>query len=290
MEKLITNISETAEMIQFKHTVFALPFALMSMITASGVSWPEARIWWWVVVAMVGARTAAMAFNRLVDHKIDALNPRTEARSLPAGRLSRLFVVIVIIVASGLFVIAAAQLNHLCLVLAGPTLAVLLGYSYAKRFTAFAHLWLGAALGIAPIGAWIAVTGSLEWPPLVLGAAVAMWVAGFDTIYSLQDEVFDRDHGLRSIPARYGASGALRIARSFHFAASCGFAAFAVAAGGGWLRALAVLIAAALIVKQHTMISPENLNRVDAAFFSINGILAILMLCLFTFAKILSGS
>ena len=277
-------------MIQFKHTVFALPFALMSLMTASGESWPQGRTWLWVIVAMVGARTSAMAFNRLIDQNIDALNPRTKSRSLPAGRLSRFFVVAVIVITSVVFIIAASQLNRLCLVLSGPTLAILLGYSYAKRFTPLAHLWLGIALGIAPIGAWIAVEGELAWPPLVLGMAVALWVAGFDTIYSLQDEVFDRDQGLRSIPARFGAQKALLIARFFHFLASCGFAAFAIAAGGGWLRALAVLIAIGLLVKQHSMISAENLDRVDAAFFSINGILAILMLSLFTFAKILSGS
>ncbi len=277
-------------MIQFKHTVFALPFALMSLMTASGESWPQGRTWLWVIVAMVGARTSAMAFNRLIDQNIDALNPRTKSRSLPAGRLSRFFVVAVIVITSVVFIIAASQLNRLCLVLSGPTLAVLLGYSYAKRFTPFAHVWLGIALGIAPIGAWIAVAGELAWPPLILGAAVALWVAGFDTIYSLQDEDFDREHGLRSIPARFGSRAALNIARFFHLFASCGFAAFAITAGGGWLRALAVLIAVALLVKQHTMISADNLDRIDAAFFSINGILAILMLSLFTFAKILHGS
>ncbi len=288
--RVVGDLLETGEMIAFKHTIFALPFAVISLITAASPGWPAARTWLWVGVAMVSARTSAMAFNRLADHSIDSSNPRTADRALPAGRLSRRFAWTVTAISAAVFIFAAANLNPLCLALAPPTLAVLLGYSYAKRFTPFAHVWLGIALGIAPIGAWIAVAGELAWPPLILGAAVALWVAGFDTIYSLQDEDFDRERGLRSIPARFGSRAALNIARFFHLFASCGFAAFAITAGGGWLRALAVLIAVALLVKQHTMISADNLDRIDAAFFSINGILAILMLSLFTFAKILHGS
>lgn len=164
-------------MIAFKHSVFALPFALMSLVTAAGDGWPAARVWLWVIIAMISARTAAMSFNRLADHQLDAVNPRTNDRSLPAGRLSRRFAWWVTIIATLVFIVAAARLNRFCLVLAPPTLAVLLGYSYAKRITAAAHLWLGLALGIAPIGAWIAVTGAVAGPPIVLGAAVMLWVA-----------------------------------------------------------------------------------------------------------------
>jgi 4-hydroxybenzoate polyprenyltransferase len=283
---LAQNLGETAEMIAFKHTVFALPFALMSLVTASGGEWPTAPVWVWVIVAMVAARTAAMSFNRLADHRIDADNPRTADRSLPAGRLSRRFAWIVTIVSALVFVLAASRLNPLCLWLALPTLAILLGYSFAKRFTSASHLWLGCALGIAPVGAWIAVTGSVAPPPLVLGAAVACWVAGFDTIYSLQDEAFDRARGLRSLPSVVGAHRALWAARGFHLLALVGFAVFAVFAGGGWIRFSAVAAAAALMLWQHRLVRVDDLSRVDAAFFSANGLLAIVMFVCFLAAKI----
>jgi heme O synthase-like polyprenyltransferase len=190
-----STLAEAADMIKFQHTVFALPFAVIALISSTGPAWPSPRTWLWVVVAMVAARTAAMAFNRLVDASIDAENPRTADRSLPAGRLSRAFVTVLVVVSVVLFFVAAGMLNRLCLWLAAPTLAVLLGYSYAKRFTSSAHLWLGVALGLAPLGAWLAGAGSPAWTPVVLGAAVALWVAGFDIIYSLQDEDFDRARG-----------------------------------------------------------------------------------------------
>ncbi len=279
------NLGEAAEMVAFKHTVFALPFAVMSLITAAGEDWPTLRVWLVVLVAMVTARTAAMSFNRLVDHTIDAANPRTAGRSLPAGRLSRRFAWGLTVVSALVFVLAAASLNRLCMVLAAPTLAVLLGYSYAKRFTAAAHLWLGAALGIAPIGAWIAVTAGLAAPPLILGAAVMLWVAGFDTIYSLQDEGFDRAHDLRSLPARLGGRRALLLARSFHLLALAGFLAFAVAAGGGWLRILAVVVAGGLMAWQHRLVRADDLSRVDVAFFTANGTLSLIMCIAFVAAK-----
>lgn len=282
----ISSVNEAADMVAFKHSVFALPFAVMSLITAAGSEWPAARVWFWVVIAMVAARTAAMGFNRLVDHRIDSENPRTADRSLPAGRLSRRFAWLLTALSATLFVVAASRLNTLCLRLSLPTLAVLLGYSYAKRFTSAAHLWLGCALGIAPVGAWIAATGSLAAPPLILGAAVMFWVAGFDTIYSLQDESFDRSHGLRSLPAELGAGRALVIARLFHLLALIGFALFAWAAGGGWIRAAAVAAAAALLAWQHRLVRADDLSRVDAAFFSANGLLAVAMGAAFVIAKI----
>lgn len=286
--RVVRDLHETGEMIAFKHTVFALPFAVVSLITAASPGWPEPRVWLWVGVAMVAARTAAMAFNRLADHAIDSENPRTADRALPAGRLSRQFAWAITGLAAAIFLLAAAQLNRLCLVLAPPTLAVLLGYSYAKRFTTGSHLWLGLALGIAPVGAWIAVTGSLTWPPVVLAAAVCLWVAGFDVIYSLQDDSFDREHGLRSLPARFGRGRALHLARLFHVLAFVGFAVFAVAAGGGFLRLAGVAAAGLLLAVQHRMVSPDDLGSVDAAFFTANGMLAVLMCVLFLFAKISS--
>lgn len=281
------EFGETADMIAFKHSVFALPFALMSLITATGAGWPATRTWIWVIVAMIAARTSAMGFNRLADHAIDSKNPRTADRALPAGRLSRRYAWVVTVVAAVVFVLAAAMLNPVCLVLAIPTLAVLLGYSYAKRFTSAAHLWLGFSLGIAPIGAWIAVTGTINSPAVVLGAAVMFWVAGFDAIYSLQDESFDRSHGLQSLPARLGPRGALIIARLLHVFALIGFAAFAVATGGGWIRMAAVAAAALLMLWQHRLVRADDLSAVDAAFFTANGMLSVLMCSLFIVAKLI---
>jgi len=285
LEAVRTRVGETARLVMLQHTVFALPFAVISMITATPGGWPAARVWWWVAVAMVGARTAAMAFNRLVDERIDAVNPRTAGRPLPAGTLSRSWAWGVVVTSTALFVLAAGMLNRTCLLLAGPTLAVLLGYSYAKRFTSLAHLWLGSALGLAPVGAWLAVTGSLSWAPVVLAAAVTCWVAGFDVIYSLQDEAFDRAHGLRSIPSRVGTRAALTIARVLHIAAVVGFFVFAVVAGGGPIRLGAVAASALLLAWQHRLVREGRLDRIDAAFFTANGTLSLLMGIAFLFAK-----
>lgn len=287
--RVFDDLRETGEMIKFQHTVFALPFALIALVSASTTNWPPLRVWLLVLLAMVAARTAAMAFNRLVDHRLDALNPRTANRSLPGGRLGRNFVWLITIVASAVFVLAAGLLNVLCLILALPTLAVLLGYSLSKRFTAASHLWLGAALGIAPIGAWLAVSGRLALPPVLLGASVMLWVAGFDIIYSLQDEVFDRSTGLHSIPSALGPRRALTLARTLHVFSLAGFSAFAMVSGGGPLRWSAVIAAAAMLGWQHTLVAPDDLSRVDAAFFTANGILAVVMGVLFIGARALGG-
>lgn len=284
-QRVIDDLRETGEMIKFQHTVFALPFALIALVSATPGGWPSLQICVLVLVAMVAARTAAMAFNRLVDHRLDALNPRTADRSLPKGRLSRKFVWLTTIVASVVFVLAAGMLNPLCLALAIPTLAVLLGYSFAKRFTSGAHLWLGAALGIAPIGAWIAASGRIDIAPVILGASVMFWVAGFDIIYSLQDEEFDRDAGLHSIPVALGPRRSLRLARVFHILSLAGFAAVALLLGGGLLRLTAVIAAGGMLLWQHTLVAPDDLSRVDAAFFTANGILAVVMGALFISAK-----
>jgi 4-hydroxybenzoate polyprenyltransferase len=283
------GLRETGEMIAFKHTVFALPFAVIAFITAAAPGWPPLATWLWVGVAMVAARTAAMAFNRLADHPLDAANPRTAERALPAGRLSRRFTWTVTIGSAGVFVIATANLNRLCLLLALPTLAVILGYSYSKRFTAAAHLWLGAALGIAPAGAWIAASGRIDWPVVVLSAAVSLWVAGFDIIYSLQDESFDRSQGLRSLPAVLGGRSALVVSRALHGLSLVGFAVFAFAAGGGPYRVLGVAAAAAMLVWQHRLVSAEDLRAVNAAFFTANGVLSVVMGLLFVVARLVEG-
>ncbi len=284
--RVLEDVRENAEMIKFQHTVFALPFAIIALISAAGDGWPPLRVWLWVIVAMVAARTAAMCFNRLVDQAIDAENPRTADRALPAGRLTRFQVWAVTVGSITLFTVAAAMLNPLCFVLALPTIAVLLGYSLAKRFTTATHFWLGLALAIAPAGAWIAVTGGITRTPLILGGAVLVWVAGFDIIYSLQDADFDRRHGLHSLPARLGPARALLVARMAHVLAGLGFAVFAFQVGGGWLRWLAVLAAALLLVWQHHLVHADDLSRVDAAFFSANGGLSVAMGFLFLAAKI----
>ena len=287
--RIVSGLHETGEMIAFKHTVFALPFAVIALITAAAPGWPTPRTWLWVAVAMVSARTAAMAFNRLADHRIDTDNPRTAGRALPAGRLSRNFAWAVTGVSAAVFLFAASSLNPLCLVLAPPALMVLLGYSFAKRFTATSHLWLGLALGIAPVGAWIAVTGRVDWPTLVLAGAVSLWVAGFDVIYSLQDEVFDREHALHSLPARVGGRRALAISRLFHFLAFAGFLAFALAAGGGPVRLFAVAAAGLLLAWQHRLIRADALQSVDQAFFTANGTLALAMCILFVVARLMTA-
>lgn len=285
--RVARDVRETGEMIAFKHSIFALPFAVVSLVTAAAPSWPAPATWLWIIVAMVSARTSAMAFNRLADHAIDAENPRTKDRSLPSGRLDRSFAWFVTGFSGLAFVAAAAALNPLCLALAPLTLAILLGYSFSKRFTAASHLWLGCALGMAPVGAWIAVTGRIDWPPVVLAAAVCLWVAGFDTIYSLQDEVFDREHGLHSLPTLVGGRSALTVARMAHMLAFTGFAVFAAMAGGGLLRFGAVVVAGVLLAWQHRLVSADDLRSVDAAFFSANGALAVLMGILFIVARVL---
>jgi 4-hydroxybenzoate polyprenyltransferase len=268
-------------LVVFAHTVFALPFALLSaVLAANGV--PHGRTLLWILVAMVGARSAAMSFNRIVDRHIDARNPRTARREIPAGVVSPAAAALFCAASAALFVLAAAQLNRLCLYLSPVALAVVLGYSYAKRVTSFAHLFLGLALAIAPVGAWVAVTGAFALPPVLLGFAVLFWVAGFDVIYSLQDEEFDRAEGLRSIPARFGAARALQIARLFHGTTLVLLYAVFLAVSGGWLFGAAVVVAGLFLVRQHRLVFPGDLSRVNAAFFTANGWLSVAVFVLGT--------
>lgn len=266
-------------LVVFAHTVFALPFALLSAVLAAG-GVPSLRTLAWILVAMVGARSAAMSFNRIVDRHIDARNPRTARREIPAGVVSPAAAALFCAGSAALFVVAAAQLNRLCLWLSPVALVVVLGYSFAKRFTAAAHLVLGLSLAIAPVGAWVAVTGAFALPPVLLGFAVLFWVAGFDVIYSLQDEEFDRKEGLRSIPAHFGAARALQIARLFHGATLVLLYAVFLSVHGGWLFGAAVVVAGGFLVRQHRLVSPADLSRVDAAFFTANGWLSVAVLVL----------
>lgn len=267
------------EMIKFEHTLFALPFALAGMLLAAG-GWPEGRTVAWIVVAMVGARSAAMGFNRLADREIDAANPRTAGRALPAGRVSPGFVAVFVAAALALLVLAAWRLNPLCLALSPVAIAVLLGYSYAKRFTWASHLLLGVALAGAPLGAWIAVAGAVAATPFVLALAVVTWVAGFDVLYALQDERFDRGAGLFSIPARFGVVAALWISGLLHAATLALLAALPAVypAGLGAAYWVGVAGCAALLAFQHALVRPGDLSRLDAAFFTANGVLSIWLL------------
>jgi 4-hydroxybenzoate polyprenyltransferase len=262
------------EFVKFEHTLFALPFAFLGCALAAG-GWPGWRVCGWVLAAMVGARSAAMAFNRIADRRYDALNPRTRSRALVRGELSPRFAWTFLAASAALFLAAAASLNRLAFLLAWPALAVLLGYSYTKRFTSHSHLVLGLALGIAPVGGWVAVRGTLDLPPLLLCAAVACWTAGFDIIYSCQDVGFDARAGLRSLPLRLGVAGALRVSRALHAAMVALLAAVGLlCARGAWYAAGVALVAAILWI-EHRLVRPDDLSRVNAAFFTANGWLSV---------------
>ena len=258
------------EMIRFEHSVFALPFAL----TGALLAWREsgfdtARLGWrlgWILAAMVGARSAAMAFNRLVDAELDARNPRTRERHLPSGLLSRGFVWAFAAVSMLVFLLAARALNPLCFKLAPPVLALVLLYSYTKRFTTLSHLILGLALGLAPAGAWIAMRGSLDARVLWLTAAVTLWTAGFDIIYACQDYEFDRAEGLHSYPGRLGIGAALRLSRGFHAGMVACLLAVAASFRLGGLSLAGVAVIAALLIWEHHLVRPDDLSKVDAAF------------------------
>jgi 4-hydroxybenzoate polyprenyltransferase len=257
------------EMIKIEHTLFAMPFALMgALLAARGL--PTGRQMFWIVVAMVGARSAAMAFNRLVDRHFDAANPRTKMRAIPAGLVSVPFVVGFTIVSSALLILAAVMLNPLAAWLSPIALAVVFFYSLTKRFTAWSHLFLGIALAIAPVGAWIAVAGNLTWTPLLLGAAVVCWLIGFDVIYALQDVEFDRGAGLHSLPVRYGPRRALAIGRAAHTLMIGFLFLLGASAGLGLLYYTGVALAATLIAVEHAIIRPDDLRRLNIAFFNLN--------------------
>lgn len=264
------------EMIKIEHTVFALPFAFMgALLGARGFpSGPQA---FYILLAMVGARSAAMAFNRLVDARVDALNPRTADRALPRGLISRRTTIIFIAASSLLFLWAAGRLNPLCRTLAPFALIAVFFYSYTKRFTWASHFFLGGALGLAPLGGWIAVRGEAGLVPLVLGGAVLLWVAGFDILYSLQDEEFDRAAGLFSLPARLGRVESLKIARSLHLGAALGFFLCGWLADLKWVYWGALGLAGLLLVWEHRLISPSDLSRLQQAFLTLNGLVGLLL-------------
>ena len=275
----LRSLSTVLEMIKFEHTLFALPFAFLGMVLAAE-GWPSWRTVLWIVIAMVGARSAAMGFNRLVDRKIDAANPRTASRALPAGLVSPIWVALFVVASSGLLILAAWMLNPLAFYLSPLALAILFLYSYTKRFTWASHLMLGLSLAGAPLGAWIAVRGDIQATPVLIGVCVLLWVAGFDVLYALQDVDFDRRTGLFSIPARFGVVPALWISALLH-ALMLGllallprvYSGFGPGLGPGfWIGWAGCL---ALIGWQHWVVRPGDLSRLNAAFFTANGALSL---------------
>ena len=275
LAKLSKSMATTLEMIKWEHSIFALPFALTGAVLAAG-GWPPLRVLGWILVCMVSARSAAMAFNRLADADLDAANPRTAMRALPAGALSRGFVTWFVVAASAIFLLAAAMLNRETLLLAPLALGVVLAYSYMKRVTRWSHAVLGLALGIAPAAAWIAVRGSLDARIVVLAAAVLLWVGGFDVLYACQDFEHDRKVGLNSVPQAFGLEGAFWIARGMHLV-MIGLLCWLVSLFElGVAAKIGVGVVAALLLYEHLLISPRDLRRMNAAFFTLNGVISII--------------
>jgi 4-hydroxybenzoate polyprenyltransferase len=276
----------TLEMIKWEHSIFALPFALTGAVLAAN-GWPPLSVLGWIVVCMVSARSAAMAFNRLVDARLDATNPRTAMRALPAGQLSSGFVAGFVIISAGVFLLAAGMLNRLTLELAPIALAIILAYSYMKRLTRWSHLVLGLSLGIAPSAAWIAVRGSLDPRIIVLTVAVLLWVAGFDVLYACQDYEHDRTAGLNSVPQAFGLAPAFWIARTMHVGMLCLLLWLTRLFGLGVLADVGVGAVAALLLYEHSIVSPHDLRRMNAAFFTLNGIISVVFFGFFAAAVLL---
>jgi 4-hydroxybenzoate polyprenyltransferase len=271
---ILRNLRVTLEMIKWEHSIFALPFALCGAMLAAG-GFPTWHQLVWIIVAMISARSAAMAFNRVADAAIDAANPRTQTRALPAGTLTPSFVTTFVIVSCAVFVLAASQLNHLTLMLSPFALAIVLFYSYTKRFTRWSHLVLGFALGIAPAAAWIAVRASLDPRILLLTAAVTFWGGGFDVLYACQDFDFDREAGLHSVPRYFGIRAALAIARLFHVIMLLLLIALVITFGLGKFAIAGVVAVAILLAYEHSLVSSHDLSKLNAAFFTMNGVISV---------------
>lgn len=274
---MLKSLKTTLEMIKIEHTLFALPFALLgAVLAARGL--PEGRVLFWILIAMIGARSAAMAFNRLVDREFDAANPRTATRAIPAGLLSVQFVALFTLVSAALFFLAAAMLNKLTLLLSPIALGSVLFYSYTKRFSALCHVVLGWCLCIAPTGAWIAVRGAIDSPvPLLLSLAVLLWTAGFDIMYACQDRDFDVQQGLHSIPQTLGIARALWLARLFHTAMFAALVTIYVLTGLHWIGLLGIMATATLLIHQHRLVRADDLSKLDMAFFTTNAYVSVIL-------------
>ena len=287
-QKTLQNIRVTLDMIKWEHSFLTLPFGLTgAVIAANGV--PTLRTLGWICVAMVAARSAAMAFNRLVDADIDALNPRTSIRALPAGLLSRQFVLCFTIAASALLFFAAWMLNPLAFYLSPLALIIICAYSYTKRFTRWAHLFLGLAMGVAPAAAWVAVRGTIDVRVLIVTAAVMFWGAGFDILYSCQDYQYDVASGLFSVPRAFGIAGALLIARAFHVIAFAFFAWMLFSFDLGYLAVAGVTITGVALLYEHTLVKANDLSRLNAAFFTTNGFISMLILFAVTADRVMQS-
>ncbi|WP_276351624.1 UbiA-like polyprenyltransferase [Cohnella caldifontis] len=282
---MIRKIRIFLEMIKFEHTLFALPFAFVGAILGAVTEQHRLPEWsevGWILLAMVGARSAAMGLNRLIDKAIDARNPRTAGRALPAGLLKSGEVLLFIIVSFALLFWAASQLNSLSVKLLPIAVFMTVIYSYTKRFTWLCHVVLGLTLGLAPLGGWIAVTGEITLPALILFVTVALWSAGFDIIYACQDVDFDREHKLFSIPSRFGIAAGLRIARTFHALTAVGFVLLLVLTDLSWWYLIGIAAAAVLLFYEHRLVKPNDLSKLNAAFFTMNGVLSTVVF-VFTF-------
>ena len=280
MSTFLQRVRLTLEMIKFEHSIFALPFALTGALLAwRDADFEKQGLGWkllWIVVCMVSARSVAMAFNRVLDADIDAKNPRTASRHLPAGALSRRFAWGFIILWCLVFIFAASQLNHLCQLLAPVALGIVMFYSFTKRFTAFSHIVLGLSLGIAPAAAWIAMRGSLAPQILWLTVAVTLWTAGFDMIYACQDYAFDVHSGLHSVPQRFGIAGALWISRAMHVGMLICLAILVRTFELSWISWTGVAAVAALLLWEHRLVKADDLSKIDAAFFTMNGYVSVI--------------
>jgi 4-hydroxybenzoate polyprenyltransferase len=285
-----TRIRTVLEMIKFEHSVFALPFALVGALLAAREAGglPTWRQILWIVIAMVGARSAAMTMNRIADIEYDRRNPRTANRALPKGELSVGFAAAFTVAASALLVLAAWQLNPLALKLSPVALAVLFFYSYTKRFTSWSHFVLGFCLGISPAAAWIAIRGSLDWRMLILCAAVTLWVGGFDVLYACQDVEFDKVAGLYSIPKKFGIAKALLIARAMHIAMTGLLVWLAWSFTLAWPAWVGIAAVSALLIYEHSLVKPDDLSKMNAAFFTVNGYISLLFLLFWGAAAIVT--
>jgi 4-hydroxybenzoate polyprenyltransferase len=272
----VSSLRHFLDAIKFEHTVFALPFAYVAMVLAAD-GWPGWRVVIWVTLAMAGARTLAMSVNRLADRFIDAANPRTARRHLPAGLLTPAQVTAAAVLSAALLLLSAGMLNPLCLILSPLAVLFLVGYSYTKRFTWLSHWILGFTDGIAAAGGWIAVRAAFDPPVYVLWLALTVWIAGFDLIYACQDVEFDRRHGLHSMPARFGIPAALITARVCHLLTVAAFGALGWMMGLGVVYWAGVVVVAALLVYEHSLVSPADLSRLDVAFFNVNGYIAVIL-------------
>lgn len=282
---MISKIRTFLEMIKFEHTIFALPFAFIGAILGAVTverrlpEWSECG---WILLAMIGARSAAMGLNRVIDRAIDARNPRTATRAIPAGLLKTTEVMLFIVISFVLLFWAAFQLNSLSVKMLPIAVFMTVIYSYTKRFTWTCHIVLGLTIGLAPLGGWVAVTGGVTWTSIILYITVALWIAGFDIIYACQDVEFDRKEGLHSIPSRFGIARALGIARSFHALTAVGFALLLLLTDLSWWYFAGTIVAGALLLYEHRLVKPNDLSKLNAAFFTMNGVLSAVVFA-FTF-------